>query len=405
MTGPQVGVLADDLTGALASAAMLRESGLPTSVRWRREEPPARAGGLVVDMRTRDYGADPRERAASWAAYLRSVGAERIELRIDSTLRGAPALELEGVVAGAGLADPWLLAVPAFPSAGRTVVGGCLHAPGVRPPVHGMPVGPALFGPARVASLGRDVLDAGPDAVLAAMLSAGGPRFAADGETEEHLRTMAEVAGRLVEDGQPLITVSPGAWLRHHRGAARPRYPLVVLSSPTETNREQLATLGERYPALAFPAGELLAGECAPDWAALTGPPRAVPESPTHRARNPDSPVLVVETLGAATRDAGPAWVQSTVAAKAAAWLVEEAARHGVDCGGIVVGGGATGSALMDALGVPALDAEAEIAPLCPRSRVTAGRWAGLPVITKGGLVGGPETLSQLVAALLKEIG
>lgn len=386
MTGPEVGVLADDLTGALASAAMLRATGLRTVVTWRPGEPPAEAGALVVDMRTRDYGADPRERTASWAAHLRAVGAKRIELRIDSTLRGAPALELEGAVAGAGLADPWVLAVPAFPSAGRTVVDGKLHAPGVRPPVRGWPVAPALFGPAEVTLLALDLVAAGPEAVLATMRSGAGARFLADGETEEHLRVMAEVARRLADDPRGMVTVSPGAWLRYHRASARRRYPLVVLSSPTETNREQLAVLRERYRTAVFPAGELLSGERAPEW---TEP----------------ADVLVVETINQLTGDAGQAWVQSTVAAKAAERLIEDATRHGLTCGGIVVGGGATGSALMDALGVPALDAEAEIAPLCPRSRVTAGRWAGLPVITKGGLVGGPETLSQLVAALLKEIG
>jgi uncharacterized protein YgbK (DUF1537 family) len=68
---------------------------------------------------------------------------------------------------------------------------------------------------------------------------------------------------------------------------------------------------------------------------------------------------------------------------------------------GIVVGGGATGSALMDVLGARRLIAHGEVAPLCPRATVADGPWVGLPVFTKGGLVGGPQTLTRLVEALL----
>ncbi|WP_028921251.1 four-carbon acid sugar kinase family protein [Pseudonocardia acaciae] len=385
---PLVGVLADDLTGALASAALLREAGMRAVVQWRRGEPPARASALVADMRTRDYGADPAARAEAWAAHLRGLGCRRIELRIDSTLRGAPAAELAGALAGAGLKDPWVLAVPAFPSAGRTVVRGELRAPGVTPPINGLPIGPLLFGDRDAEVLDIETIERGADAVLAAMAGAGTTRFVADGTGEAHLRTLAEAADRLAQPGdreRGLLTVSPGAWLRYHRPPLPESYPLVVLSSATATNAEQLAALRGSRAAQVFDARAVLSGEAVVDWDSVRR----------------DAAAVVVETI---SRPAAEASGLFTEAARAAARVVEDGARHDMVCGGIVVGGGATGSALMDALEVGELVADGEVAPLCPHATVAAGRWTGLPVITKGGLVGGPETLTRLVEAVTKEM-
>jgi uncharacterized protein YgbK (DUF1537 family) len=385
-------VLADDLTGALASAALLREAGLHTVVQWHRREPPPRATAIVADMRTRDYGVDPAARAEAWAAHLRALRCRRIELRIDSTLRGAPAAELAGALSGAGLEDPWVLAVPAFPAAGRTVRGGELHAPGVSPPITGLPIAPLLFGDREVGLVGVETIERGAEAVLAAMRAAGTTRLLADATHDGHLRTLSEAADRLAGGegggGRGLLTISPGAWLRHHRPPPPHRYPLVVLSSATATNAEQLAMLRRARPTHVLGAHAVLAGEAAVDWAAVRRETAAV----------------VVETITRPAADAAEASRLFTTAARAAALVVDEGGRHDMTCGGIVVGGGATGSALMDALDVGELVADGEIAPLCPHATVAAGRWAGLPVITKGGLVGGPETLMQLVEALTKEM-
>jgi uncharacterized protein YgbK (DUF1537 family) len=131
-------------------------------------------------------------------------------------------------------------------------------------------------------------------------------------------------------------------------------------------------------------AGALLRGEVGLDW---------------QRAD-----VVAVETLSRRPADAAEAWLCSTLAAKAAGHVLEDAAVHEAACAGIVAGGGATGSALMDALGAAILSAEGEVCPLCPRAPVNGGEWSGVPVITKGGLVGERGTLARLVETLRKEI-
>jgi uncharacterized protein YgbK (DUF1537 family) len=380
----QVGVLADDLTGALASAGLLAEAGLRPTVRWRPGVPPHDATAVVVDMRTRDYGTDPEGRAERWAAELAEMRCSRVELRIDSTLRGAPAAELRGALAGLGRADPRVLTVPAFPSAGRTVVAGKLHAPALGAAEPPFEIAPVLFGE-HVPVIDVPVVERGPDAVVRAVRDGRGSRFVADATTESHLRTLAAAADTLAEDtDRGLLTVSPGAWLRYYRPASSRRRVLVVLSSDTATNHEQLAQLTRDHAATVLHAGELLDGRADPLWQDM-------------------GEVVVVETISRPAAGAVGAWRQSTVAAEAAAKLITETARHGTDWAGVVVGGGQTGSALMDALGAEYLTACGEFAPLCPHGKVEGGEWSGLPVITKGGLVGGRSTLSGLVEMLRKE--
>jgi uncharacterized protein YgbK (DUF1537 family) len=67
---------------------------------------------------------------------------------------------------------------------------------------------------------------------------------------------------------------------------------------------------------------------------------------------------------------------------------------------GIVLVGGETAYEVLDGLGHPPLCLEARLAPLVVRSRLTAGVYAGLPLITKGGSTGAPDLLGQIVRQL-----
>ncbi|HEY3684005.1 MAG TPA: four-carbon acid sugar kinase family protein [Streptosporangiaceae bacterium] len=386
-TGPlDIGVLADDLTGAHASAARLRAAGHRARVVWRPLPPPASVTALVADMRTRDYGVDPYGMARSWTAHLRALGVRRIELRIDSTLRGTPDTELAGVLDALGeasAAPATVLCVPAFPSAGRTVRDGILHVPDVDLPAERRDVAARVFGARAVGAvrLGLSDVRAGRLAGHVIGLAEGGARlFVADAETDDDLRRLAAMADRAehVLPG-PFVTVSPGAWLGFRSAPERDRFTLVVLSSDTPVNRTQLDVLTRDRRCAVHNARDLLGGRGPVD----------VP---------PDVRVVVVETLSAAARDDADTWLLSTLAARAAGLLLDTAG--GGRCAGVVCGGGQTASALMDTLGADHLDVRGEPAPLCPMSAIGSGPYAGLPIVTKGGLVGGPATLRDLVAVL-----
>lgn len=209
-----IGVLADDLTGALGSAARLRAGGLDPVVVWKSEDLPRelRPRAAVVDMRTLDSPLNPRATAAHWAEVLAKIECRRFEQRIDSTLAGTPGEELAGLLEGADLRDAVVIAVPAWPDAGRVCVDGRIG---------GVDVASALF-----AGAASEVVT--PDA-LEARVAAGVTRLIVDGRSEADLRATAVAVDRL-EAQHTIVTASPGAWLRHHPVSARPRkgFALVV---------------------------------------------------------------------------------------------------------------------------------------------------------------------------------
>jgi uncharacterized protein YgbK (DUF1537 family) len=349
-----IGVLADDLTGALASAARLKAGGLDPVVVWRPEDLRDSPRAAVVDMRTRDAPLGPRRTAAAWAQRLRELGCERFEQRIDSTLRGAPAEELAGLLEGAELRDAVVVAVPAFPGAGRVCAGGVQQ---------GVEVAPALFGDA-AAEVVR------PEA-LRERLAAGVTRLVVDGSSDADLRATAEAV-----DGLDVVTASPGGWLKYHP-RSHGEFVLVVLGSNTALNHRQLARLRERgNVAVAADAHAPAAG----------------------------AQTRVVQTiLGAVPDDLRRDPRLADRAADEAAGLLEAAHARGERCRGIVASGGHMASRLVDALGAQRLAVAGEVAPLCPRGTVASGPWSGLAVITKGGLIGDDGTLAALVDDLWKE--
>jgi uncharacterized protein YgbK (DUF1537 family) len=376
---PKIGVLADDLSGALATASCLRARGWRTTVRCEPDTPLARDGRAVaVNMRTRDFAANGYEVAAQWAAWLTSSGCRHVELRIDSTLRGEPELELRGVLAGVGHPDPLMLAIPAFPEAGRfTVVGRQISSPRGRLDV---PVGPLVFGdqPFRLVPLPE--VERGATWLsrrLQHEIRDGGRRFVFDATDAGHLLTAAGVATQLLHAG-PLITLSPGSWLRHPPRWRTAGMVVVAISSPTEQNAVQLDRL-------ATLEGTVVVAPCHARRFALAELAR--------------SSTIVVETI----RDGASAGNHADRAAAATEDVLRKLADGNVPLKGVVASGGHTAACLLDRLGPTALDADLEVDPLCPRGHLVGGPWSGLSLITKGGLVGDPSTLTRLVMSLHQE--
>jgi uncharacterized protein YgbK (DUF1537 family) len=392
----EIGVLADDLSGALASAARLRSRGLNPVVHWCREEVPAESDAVVVDMRTRDGGAEPAREARRWGARLRAIGCRRFELRIDSTLRGATRDELRGMLAGAGLRDPWVLAVPAFPDADRTTVDGIQRVTGSGGSLE-IDVRERIFGVGGSAVIRRDDIESGGERVVAVMHRAarqGTRHFVADATHDLHLSELAGAAGLVEDEGTDLVTASPGAWLRYHpaRASVRPRdrqartvpgprFVLVVLSSPTEANSAQLDELIAREDPTVLDPARASAGWSEGD-------------------ADPTAGVVVVQTIRSADPVTSEAGGPAEVAASSAASLLDRLRRRGDRCAGVIVSGGHAAACLAEALGARGIEAEEETRPLCGTGTLSGGGWDGLRIVTKGGLVGDPGTLSEIVTSL-----
>lgn len=128
-----IGVIADDLTGAMDTGAQFRRAGVSTVVYLgpgALGETGVVAGAsecgphvLVVNTATRNRPPEEARRIVeAVCAWLRDAGAAWVYKKIDSTLRGNIGIELDAVMDCMEL--PFACVAPAFPALGRTTVDG-----------------------------------------------------------------------------------------------------------------------------------------------------------------------------------------------------------------------------------------------------------------------------------------
>ncbi|MFE6691289.1 four-carbon acid sugar kinase family protein [Streptomyces sp. NPDC057743] len=404
----QVLVIGDDLTGSNATGARYARRGL----RAVTVGDPARAARyaplvdvLVVNTASRHWPA-ARAYAAVRAAVERACAAGEPALvvkRVDTTLRGNPGSELDAVAdalaARAPAAPLRTLAVPAFPDAGRTTVGGLHLVDGV--PLTRTAVARDPFDPVRhsrvAAVLGAqsrrtldelplDVVERGPDAVVAALRASRAEVVVCDATENAHLLTVARAAASLAAaDGTRWLALDSGPFgaaladALGIRPAAAPVRVLAVVGSVTDRTGTQLA----RAEA-ALDARWIGLDPERPDVArVLAGLRSAAAEGAT---------VLGVNVLPTAGSSASAA-PDPDAAAGLLRCLAEVArcAVAGLRPGGLYASGGDVAAAVTAALGADGFAIDREVLPLAVAGHLVGGPHDGLPFATKGGLIGGPD--------------
>jgi uncharacterized protein YgbK (DUF1537 family) len=414
MAALPVGITADDLTGAADTAAALARPGAAVMVSLG-PRPQIREGRTAFAVTTNSRACDPEQvyglvRASVGA--LQAAGAGLIYKKVDSNLRGSIGAELAAVRDATG--GPVFFA-PAFPARGRTTVKGVAL-------VHGTPVtdtemardpeAPATH--SQVLELVRDqrpdlpialcplsVVRAGAEAMHSLLPGAG--MLAVDAESDADLDQIAKAALSLAP--LPALAGSAGlaaAVARLLLGPARPRTwseqragpVLAILASSSEALVAQVkvaAARGDLSPiplpcqeltredrpvpqlrqAMAAAIGELDEGRDAIVYASGPLPPGERPVE------------LVVEHLAHL------------------ALVVVKAARPR----GLVVGGGATAVAALEALGAEGIDVDDEPLPGIAAGPVLGGILAGRPVVLKPGAAGDEGALVRLLDYLRGRAG
>ncbi|MEV0373927.1 four-carbon acid sugar kinase family protein [Streptomyces sp. NPDC050636] len=402
-------VIGDDLTGSNATGALYTRLGLRAVTvgdlaQVRRYT--HRVDVLVVNTSSRHWP-PARAYAAVRAAAETAGDVPLVVKRVDTTLRGNPGTELDAVVdvltARAPSGRIRVLAVPAFPDAGRTTIGGLHLVDGV--PLTRTAVARDPFDPVRhsrvtevlraqsgrsAAELTLDVVERGPDAVAAALRESRAEIVVCDATDNAHLRTVAVAAARLAdEDGVRWVAVDSGPFgaalaaelgLRPEGGP--PARILAVVGSVTDRTRDQLArteaALGARWadldPADPDPDRILGALRAAAEEGATVLGVRVAPEpwcaAPGAAAvSDPDSAARILRCL-------------AEVARRAVA---------GLGPGGLYASGGDVAAAVTSALGADGFAIETEVLPLAVAGHLVGGPYEGLPFATKGGLIGGPD--------------
>lgn len=389
----RVAILADDLSGAADSAVAFAARGLAARVTLGAFV----ASGTEVlavdlDSRRQECG-EAASRVRSGWRLAGAHGAATTFRKIDSKLRGHVMAEL---LALAGCVDPHAVIVvcPAHPAAGvRYRDGRPWGEDGLASRLPGTTDFAALAqgwqaAGLRIAPAGSAMTAAALERCLMQVDGDGsGPRLAlVDAEDERDLDTVAHLA---LASMSPAVLVGSGGLAaalarreagpvrRTPRPAAVPapvRQAIVIAGSNAALTRRQLEHLGR--------AGLGQVHWQAPGHTRLADP--CVGDFPAGQ--------LAAVALG------GPQGVRPEGSGGILAAFVAACLPLAARADGLVLTGGETARAILDGLGVQALEIEAELAPGVVVSRAV-GAWSGT-VITKSGSFGEPDALERALRLL-----
>lgn len=353
-----VRMIADDLTGALDTAAEFVGLCGPFDVIWTETAAEPDSQSLAIDSGTRERAKAESVEIVGRLARLLQGGTIAYK-KVDSLLRGAWAAELGACLSSGHWAS--CVVAPAFDYQGRRTVGGQQFARTQAGDWHR--VGDNLLDQLR--QDGIEARLAGADT-----LSQGGVQVF-DAESDFCLDRVVEMGRRM--PGPVLWCGSgglAGALARSHRADSSPelKWPVLGLfGSDQPATASQLAACGDATITLA--AGEGAAGvqrKLAGAGVALVQ--FVLPEG-LSRAEAAQRIARELTTLTAALDPPGT----------------------------LIVAGGETLKAVCVALGAHALEVTGRIVPGLPRSVLQGGCWAGVDIISKSGAFGPSELWRDLL--------
>jgi len=401
--GARLLIIGDDLSGTADCAVTCTHHGLRSVVSLGTQPVDGmdEVGVLAVDTDTRRH-ARAQAASANVQAWHALASGRRVYKKIDSTLRGNVAAEVAALAAVAGMA----IVAPAFPQAGRTTRNGQQFIFGVpveesevwknehitgQAALRQMLAGAGL----RVAHVSLDTVRAGTAALHATLAGCQRDRFDAvvcDSETDADLATVAAASVSLQNVfwvgsaglAAPLVEVlvqgsAPSSVVRNKLDLSCGRGVLTVVGSMSSVSHQQVAMLranaGDVLDFFEISA-EALLGPAHPATLALTGTVTQALRDGRH----------VVVALSQAER------MPVADSARLAQRLAERLAPAAEHAGGLIATGGETARALLCAMGIASLEVIEEIERGVPLLAATHGGRA-LPVVTKAGGFGQPETL------------
>jgi D-threonate/D-erythronate kinase len=357
-------LLADDLTGALDSAAEFVPLVGDLPVFWQGSLPVALPNSAAIDSGTREASATEAACViADLSDHLRS--ADIAFKKIDSLLRGPTLAEIAATFAR-GHWRSGILA-PAFPFQGRITRTARQFAiiDGAETPVSedlvaalqhiGVPAGlGALDQPLRP---GINIFDAASDADLAAVVRIG------------------------LRHEPPVLWIGTGGLARALKQDLATLAPTAPPSTPPSTPlpRPILGLFGSDHPTM---ARQLAA--CAQHWSVIDHDPTGAPRLQLSHA----NPTLISFRI--------PKEAARTTAASHIAAAIGHISATIERPGAVIVAGGETLRSVCTAVDAGYLDVIGALMPGVPRSIIRGGRWDGVTVISKSGAFGRPDLLRQL---------
>lgn len=347
-------LVADDLTGALDSAAAFAAPDNPVAVSWSNPSPPD-AGAFAFSTETRDVAADVAVHRATLACAAIGTGAEALVFKkIDSLLRGHVAKELAAF--SRQLNPDRIVFAPAHPTLGRVTRGGIQMARD----------GDGTLCPVAV-DLSDQLAACGLDAARLVL---------ADAESGAELDAL--VAREQARGGRILWCGSGGlaqalAGRRRTFLAAPSGRILLVIGTDHQVAASQIAAIRDRDP------------DAVIAWSDADCPAQLCEQIGRRFAANR----LAVLAPAFAPRPRHEA--AAAIAAKLTLLLQIAPAPDALFCSG-----GETLRMVCDALAADGLQCAGFVADGIPLSTLRGGRWPALAVTSKSGAFGQPDALANL---------
>lgn len=411
-----LGCIADDLTGATDLSLMLSRAGLATVQTTGLPPEGLDLSGIdavVVALKSRTIPADEAIALSLQALKaLQALGCQRFYFKYCSTFDSTDAGNIGPVTSALmqALDTDFTIACPAFPAAGRSIYMGNLFVNGVPLAESSMkdhPLTPMRdsnlmrvlarqMPGATVGLVGFPDVEAGPDATkhaLAREKAAGHKVAILDALTETHLMTIGSAiadfplvtAGSGVALGLPKAYVAAGLIADLKPAATRIVAPkgraAILAGSCSAATRGQVAkAIAAGLPTLRIDPIDVAEGrttiETVCDWL------KALPADATPLVYSSDDPDKVAGVQSRLGRDAAGHMIEQLLAGVAIR-LVDDGVTR------LIVAGGETSGAVVNALGVAVLAIGPEIAPGVPWCLSRSG--PELAIALKSGNFGGSD--------------
>lgn len=423
----KIGIIADDLTGANATGVRLAKAGFKSAtIVFGGKVPTENAfTSICVDTDSRYVTTKAaKERVTDTYKQLRTWGADIIAKRIDSTIRGNIGSEIDALLEAIGK-DSIAIVVASYPDSGRVTSGGYLLVDGVpvqETDVAKDPMNPITksFVPAVVAEQSEfgighiglgDVLQ-GQSKILPALesLIADNKRIIViDAVTNEEINCIAEsmsaIKGRIVFPVDPGPLSAAFGRVKARQSLHESKYIVTVgsvtgltgrqlrylidktNSSPVYVDAEQLATMTEKWDnevkRATADAMEKLKDQEILIVTTLTPASTILSLSDIAQKENVTEEILAKRI--------------TTGLAKVTHNVIENSA---MKINGTFSSGGDVTAALFAVSEAEAIQLDDEVIPLAAYGKFIGGTFDGIPVVTKGGMVGEKQSIYKCVTYL-----
>lgn len=423
----KVGIIADDLTGANATGVRLSKNGFHPATYFHYNDllQDTHTDAIIVDTDSR-YASEKvlGHRVGGSLQKLKKWGADILCKRIDSTLRGNVGREIDMILNTVG-EDAIGVVVPSFPDSGRITVGGYLivdHLPLHKTDAANDPITPITtsYVPEIISSqtahqVGvltiNDMTDDG-DIFIGSfknLVDEGNKIIVLDAVTNNDIEFIAETLSNYTD--QKIVPIDPGPFTSLYakyraNQVGDDRKIIVTVGSATKVSERQLVYLIDRLKVTPVIPDINKLATFDENWheeidkSVKLAKQRMEENEVVVITTNEENLVIIDIKKIALSHGVTPDRVAKRITdglATITKRLLDEAEHEIKGC--YVSGGDVTASlaSITLASGIKLLD---EVGPLIAYGYLLGGKYEGLPLVTKGGMIGDRHTLYEAVQYL-----